>query len=297
MSAQKRSSSLAQLFALALGAFAMCPVLQAQHYPVGVEGILGGSVPPPGVYVKDYNYIYWSDLYKNGPSDFSAFAYVNAVRPIWITELKILGANYGMDALVPFGYKDIEIDNFGLNDEHFGLGDVYFEPILLAWHWKHVDLAVGYSFWAPAGNYDEKEPATLGTGAWGHMFTVGATWFPWEDKSWAVTVLNRYEINQENDDTEVTLGNTYSLEWGISKALNKTFIVGVAGYAQLQVTNDRGNGVTGDPDARPSVFGIGPEVQVVLPAGFFLSVRYAKEFATENRPEGNAACLTVTKAF
>jgi len=75
------------------------------------------------------------------------------------------------------------------------------------------------------------------------------------------------------------------------------FIVDLVGYAQLQVNNDRGDGVTGGTDARPSVFGIGPEVQVVLPKGFFLSARYAKEFATENRPEGNAICFTVTKAF
>ena len=276
---------------------ALCGTVQAQHYPVGVEGILAGSVPPPGIYVKDYNYFYWSEMYKNGPSDFSAFAYINAVRPIWITEFKILGANYGMDVLLPFGYKDIEIGNYDLHDGHFGLGDLYFEPLLLAWHWKQVDLAVGYSVWAPSGNFDKDEPATLGTGAWGHMFTIGATWFPTEDKTWAVSALNRYEVNHHNDDNDTTLGNTYSLEWGISKALNKTFTVGLIGYAQLQVTNDRGDGVTGDSNARPSVFGIGPEVQVVLPKGFFLSARYAKELATENRPEGNSACFSVTKAF
>ena len=31
------------------------------HYAPGVEGIKGASLPPPGVYFRDYNYFYWAD--------------------------------------------------------------------------------------------------------------------------------------------------------------------------------------------------------------------------------------------
>jgi hypothetical protein len=63
--------------------------LQAQpivagHYPVGAEGIKGGSLPPPGVYFRDYNFFYFADNFKDGPPQFDIFAYINAPRLIWI---------------------------------------------------------------------------------------------------------------------------------------------------------------------------------------------------------------------
>ena len=33
------------------------------------------------------------------------------------------------------------------------------------------------------------------------MLTAGATWYIDKDKRWALSVLNRYEFNQEKEDT------------------------------------------------------------------------------------------------
>ena len=64
-------------------------ILQAQpsaHYAPGVEGIKGASLPPPGVYFRDYNYFYWADQLndssgnKIGPADLEAFTYANIPR-------------------------------------------------------------------------------------------------------------------------------------------------------------------------------------------------------------------------
>ncbi len=44
------------LFALAGG---------GQHYPNGAEAFLIGIAPPPGFYVKDYNYFYTADKLKD----------------------------------------------------------------------------------------------------------------------------------------------------------------------------------------------------------------------------------------
>jgi hypothetical protein len=43
--------------------FALPAVTQAQpsaHYPPGVEGIKGASLPPPGIYLRDYNVAYFA---------------------------------------------------------------------------------------------------------------------------------------------------------------------------------------------------------------------------------------------
>lgn len=274
----------------------LCLAAQAQHYPIGVEGIKGGSLPPPGFYLRDYNLFYWADQVNGAdgnaaPGDFEVFAYAQAPRLIWITDLKILGGYYGMDTLIPFIYKDLEAG--GYSGSNFNLGDIFIEPITLSWHWQQFDLGVGYGFWAPTGNTGE--PVDAGLGYWGHMMTLGGTWFPDRQKTWSLSALARYEINQEDEDTSIVSGNEISLEWGLSKALSKSWEVGAIGYWQQQTTGDTGPGTTSDLD---SVWGLGPElVWSCAKCMTFVSARYIYEIESSNRPQGNTVTLTLTKRF
>ncbi len=271
----------------------------AQHYPAGVEGIKAATLPPPGLYFRDYNYFYYSVEPNIFPLD-KVLAYVNAPRLIWLTGQKILGADYGMDLIVPFGYEKIDysIPNAftqtrRFSDDEFGLGDIQFEPVLLSWHLKQFDFAGGYAFWAPSGDFNATDVANIGKGFWTHMLTAGATWYPDEAKTWALSVLNRYEINQEQEDTDITYGQTLTMEWGISKTIEKVFDVGLAGYWQQQTTENDGG-----PSGLSHVVALGPEVSAAIPKfGLIASLRYLREFAAVDRPEGNTVTLTVTKRF
>src|SRR5512135_3445666 len=98
---------------LFFGLMAITGFIQAQtHYPAGVEGIKGSSLPPPGVYFRDYNYIYFSDQFTEGPPRFDLFANVQAPRLIWITGEKLLGGYYGMDVIVPVAFQDLDMTGF-----------------------------------------------------------------------------------------------------------------------------------------------------------------------------------------
>ncbi len=272
--------------------------LQAQtHYPQGVEGIKGASLPPPGFYVRDYNYMYWSDTLKGGPPNFDLFAYVQAPRLIYITDVKILGGFYGADVLVPFPYQDLTAGGF--SGSKFGLGDVFVEPITLSWHPKQFDFAVGYGFWAPSGAYKPTDPVSPGKGFWTQMLTAGATWYPDEEKTWSLSLLNRYEFNQENQDTDITPGQALTMEWGIAKTFRKTIDVGMVGYYQLQTTKSTGSGAYGPASvSQPWVVGLGPEISMVCPKlGVITSIRYVYEIESRDRPQGNMVNITFTKRF
>ncbi|MEI6782151.1 MAG: transporter [Verrucomicrobiota bacterium] len=275
------------------GLVALPGVLQAQtHYPQGVEGIKGASLPPPGFYVRDYNYFYWSDNLKGGPPDFNVFAYVQAPRLVYISDFQILGGFYGADVLVPFPYQKVTAG--GATDSKFGLGDICVEPITLSWHPKQFDLAVGYAFWAPSGDYS---PTSLssGKGFWAQMLTAGATWYPDEEKTWSLSLLNRYEFNQEQQDTDITPGQYLSMEWGIAKNLRKTIDVGLAGYYQVQTTKSSGQNA---PNDKPWVVGLGPEISMVCPKlGLITSIRYVYEIESHGRPQGNMLNVTLTRRF
>ncbi len=265
------------------------------HYPTGAEGIKGASLPPPGIYLRDYNFFYTVGKVDGLPNGPDLFAYVQAPRLIWMTKQEILGANYGMDVIVPFAYKNIAAP-FG--DAHqFNLADIQLEPALLAWHLQQFDLAAGYALWVPSGHFDARPPAknltSPGSGFWTHMLTLGGTWYPDPDKTWAVSLLNRYEINTEQKDTHITPGNMLTMEWGLSKTVTQGIDVGVVGYYQQLITKDRGSNA-----GYSNVVAVGPEVSAFWPKiGVFTSLRYEYEVTAHDRPQGQLIALTVTKPF
>jgi len=292
-------------FLLLAAALASLPgILQAQpsaHYVPGSEGIKGASLPPPGVYVRDYNYFYWASQVNDSSGNdrhipkFDAFTYANIPRVIWITDTKFLGGFVGVDALFPLVYQHLELP--GYDSGTFGVGDFFGEGTL-SWHPKQFDFAIGSGIWVPTGSAPTQPPPTpstrAGLGCWTFMQTAGATWYVDEEKTWAVSVLNRYEFNTEQRDTHVIPGQAYTLEWGISKGVCKEADLGVVGYYQQQVTPSSGSSSTD----RNRVAAVGPEVSFMFPKPMlFISLRYNYEFMAESRAQGNAITLTLTKRF
>jgi hypothetical protein len=291
---------------LTVGLFTLPNCLQAQpsaHYPPGLEGLKAATLPPPGVYLRDYNWFYYADqvndAQNNKAADQKAFIYAQAPRLIWITDVQLLGGYLGVDALMPFMYKDLK----GL-DQDFSAGDLFFEGTW-SWHPKQWDLAVGVGAWAPTGEYSTWAkpngglmacPVLAGQGYWTEMLTAGATWYPDEAKKWSVSVLNRYEFNQKQQDTDITPGQAYTVEGGIGYGVSKTFDIGAIGYYQQKVTGDSGPEQNQTP--RNRVAGIGPEISAFFPEIMLgISLRYAYEFLADNRLQGNTFTLTITKRF
>lgn len=288
--------------ALALPGLALAQPSFTGLYPIGVEGLKSGTLPPPGFYLRDYNLAYYSDQLNDAsgdelPLDFEAFVYANAIRPIWITDLQILGAYYGCDVLVPFLYKNVKV--MGERDEVFNLGDIFIEPITLSWHWQRADLGIGYGIWAPTGDGDpESVTGGTGQGTWTHMVTAGGTLYLDAQKTWSLSALARYEINHESADYEITPGDTLSLEGGLGKAFTPSFEAGVWAYYQGQMTEDEAGGAIAASDNKDNVVGVGPEfVWFWQKAGLFVSLRYGYEVLAEDRPQGHRGTLTLTKKF
>ncbi len=286
------------------GLLALPSLLLAQpsaHYVPGVEGIKGASLPPPGVYVRDYNVAYYSSRVNGphganeGPPGFEAFTYANVPRLIYITDVKFLGGYVGVDGLLPLVYTKAKYTGF--DSDTFGIGDVFAEATL-SWHITQFDFSAGVGVWTPTGDSPTQPPpppsTRAGLGYWTPMLTAGATWYIDKEKTWSVSALNRYEFNTEQRDTDITYGQAYTLEWGIGKTLAKVYDVGVVGYYQQQVTSNDGPA----PTDRNRVASVGPEISVAFPKPMlFVSFRYLYEFMAESRAQGHTFALTLTKRF
>ncbi len=290
---------------LAAGVFAFAAQTPAElpvgsHYPLGAEGIKGADLPPPGFYVRDYNYFYTADKVDGLPANIDLFAYVQAPKLVWMSPWTILGANYGMDTIVPFADTHVSAP-FG-NGSQFNLADIYFSPLVLAWHFKQFDIGAAYGIWAPSGNFDTSSPlkqmTSPGRGYWSHMLTLGGVWYPDEEKTWAVSLLNRYEISTEQDDTHITPGNMLSMEWGVSKNIGHETDLGLIGYYQQQITEDSASSDATAATSLSNVFGVGPEINTVwTKIGLITSLRYIYEIEARDRPQGHTITLTLTKRF
>jgi hypothetical protein len=265
---------------------------QTTHYPAGVEGIKGASLPPPGLYIRDYNYTYFSNNFtKGGPPSFDLLANVQAPRLVFITTKKVLGGYYGADFIVPLVYQDLDMTGFRGSD--FSLGDIFVEPITLSWHLKQADFSLGYGFWAPSGDYSSQDPVSPGKGFWTHMLTGGVTLYPDKEKTWSFSALNRYEFNQEMNDSTFTPGQYWTLEWGLAKSASKTVDLGFVGYFQQQTTLETGAGAS---KLKDHVVGLGPEIAFVIPKlGLSTSIRYFRETGADQRPQGNVINVIFTK--
>jgi hypothetical protein len=312
--------------------------LHAQHYPAGIEGIKAGTLPPPGFTVEDDNSFY---IFNGMPgydgqfNHWNGFNYTQTPRLTWMMHLDFLDTDIGAGIRVPFAYKQVNVEVkigslpspipganlptlYSKMERQFGLADIEVQPLLLAWHWKHFDLSAGYSFWAPTGDYDKNQfsEENVGEGYWTHSFMLGATWYPDSARSWAVSILNHFDINTAQYSTEVeatisplpllgeasantTLGDIYTLEWAVSKSI-KSFDSGLTGYYQQQVTATQGPAFAGPTweGERIRIAGIGPEVQYTYePWGLAASLRYDYEFAAMDHPEGHLINFTLSKSF
>ncbi len=277
----------------------------------GGDGIKTATAPPPGTYYRFYNFFYSSDDLMDDSGDeldvdFDVFVYANVHRIIHFPGWKVLGADFFSNIVIPVVYTDLEVGASGAVDDDWSVGDIFVEPVALAWHGERWDAAYGMGVWVPVGPCDANRPAYPGKDYWSGMFSAGVTVYPDAARSWSVSALGRYEIHGKKDGVDLTPGDDFHFEWGIGKALPADWKLGplqfwefgLAGYAQWQVTDDRGDDVTWDKGKHDRVFAAGPEIRCLIPQWkLLLELRCEKEFGAVDRSEGYLTAFVLTRAF
>ena len=269
------------------------------HYVAGVEGIQAASVPPPGLYYLAYAVDYNIQQF-NAPNSTNALPGQNkgtifalANRVAWISSTKVLGADYGMETIVPLQATSLTVSAAGISDTQTGVGDVYLGPLVLGWHGANWDAVAAAGFWTSSGS--TSSPAEPGKGFNTTMFTGGATYYFDADKKISGSALMRYETN-DSMSNGFKPGDQATLEWGFAKVLGSTQI-GLVGYNQMQTTSDSGTGATGNKASRGAI-----GAEVVLPlmsSGVVLKAaaynEYQVQAGTGAAPMGNIVRFTFVK--
>ena len=270
------------------------------HYVTGVEGVQAASVPPPGLYYLGYLVDYNIDNFRapgssdNLPGHNRGTVVALANRLAWITNQKVLGADYGMEAIVPLMRQSLTINAAGISDSRTGVGDIYLGPLILAWHGAQWDAVAGAGLWLD--NASSNNPASPGKGYKSTMFSGGMTYYFDGAKTTTLSGLARYERNLSKNGYRA--GDQVSLEWGLGKSLGAV-TVGLVGYSQWQTSDDKGPGASSDRHGRHA---IGGELTYPVPgAGMFLKGALYKEFSAKGgtgpEPKGNMLRFTLVKVL
>ena len=313
----RRCGSLGALLA---AAFLVAAPARAQFngsHTLGDFGVQSGTQPAAGFYLASLLYRYETDTIKNRNGDrlldpgSTASLDIEAFAPIvwYVSQAKFLGANYGLMAVVPIANGALDAPVLGASSSTgTHLSDIYVRPIDLGWHKPRADVAGGFGFYAPSGEYEFGGSENTGKGMWAGEPYVGTTLYLDAKKSVSVATTAYWEFHGKKRDTDITVGQMLTLQGGAGKSfLGGGLVIGAAYYAQWKMTRDDvsddvvlGESIRLDPEinSKHKVFALGPDVTLPLASKSklfaLLNIRYIWEMAAKTKTEGQTLAITAT---
>ena len=263
------------------------------HKTLGTVGLQAGRQPDAGIYVVDMIVRYEATklMNRNGaelPVGLDLDALAGGLGVVAVFELPKIETFLDLAISVPIARASINTANPVASIDRSGLGDLFVQPLKLGWRTKHFQVVAGYAFYAPTGESEPGGNDGVGRGQWTHQLALGGTVDAGARREWHLSALASYDLNLRKRDIDITRGDTVQIQGGASYTVGRLVDVGVAGYALWQVTDDSGSALPPVlSGARDTVYGLGPEIDVRIPAArCSLVARFEHDFAATSRPQG-----------
>jgi len=267
-------------------------------YPLGMTATNSGVTPAPGFTYANQLLFYSRDQAKDANGDTLPITGKNSVLMdmnslIWVSQKEVLGgAHYSAIATLPFAKNDLTADIHGNISGGGGFADSYYVPFVLGWNNERVPLRVMYGFLAPTGRFAAEASNNVGSGYWTHAISSGQTFYITKAKSVALSGFEMYEFHTTQEGTGTHPGDTFDLDYSLMRtfAFSKSplFQLGVAGYAQRQITAHTGPAITPDQSKeRYAVNALGFASSATFPnRKLNLGLKFFEEFANRSTFQG-----------
>ncbi|HXJ88715.1 MAG TPA: transporter [Candidatus Binatia bacterium] len=279
-------------------------------YPLGMSATNSGVSPEPGIsYVNQF--LFYSRDQAKGPSGEVLATGQNSVMMdmnslVWVSKQKldfIGGARFSMSATIPIANNSLTSDTAGGISGGGGLADSYYQPFILGWRTKRVDIRGIYGFLAPTGKFSVGASNNVGSGYWTHAFSSGQTFYLSENRRTAISAFQMYETHTTQQGTQIHPGDTLNLDYSVTHIVplrsDLNLQVGLVGYEQWQLTDKTGPDVThvqSSAHYRINALGFGSSV-ILPPRNVSIGVRYFKEFEDRSTYQGYSFQITGSIRF
>ena len=270
------------------------------QYPNGSENFMTGALPPPGNYFINYLGYYQGDYRDNKGNRVPGLkvdATFDAMRFIHVTNQKILGGDWAVQAIVPLVYQRLHTPIPGIGTgSTFGLGDLVIDPLIIGWHFPpDWHLTVGLDIYLPTGKYSDTNPTdSIGANYYSFEPIVAFTYL--NQSGFEVSAKLMYNLKTKNRDTDYQSGDEFHMDYLVGQHFGP-WGVGLAGYYLTQTTDDQVNGHTAPPNGRRGkVFAYGPAIQYNYQGMSFVG-SWNHETGVDNRFQGNKFFLKFVTGF
>lgn len=257
-------------------------------YPYGLNTVASGVLPKPGGYLYNYNSYYTADTTTNNSGEsavphFHASVRAHTIRFLNVFEsFKVMGGDLAL--LIAQPYLDGRVEVASARGEGGGFGDLT-TGLMVGWHGQGWHRMAGVDFTLPSGSYSRTQLFNPGRNQYAATPYYGVTLLLGErvDANLRVNLT----LNGKNDDTRYKSGIESGFDYSLNLRVIPQFFVGLNGYLQHQLTDDRLDGVSvGGNGKRIHVFSYGPQA-IFRGDGWGISAKLQHETQARNKSEGD----------
>jgi len=285
---------------------------QAQNrgvYPLGLSAINSGISPEPGLTYNN-SFLFYSRSEQKGANGEVLAAGQQSVlldmnTLLWASPYQMAmlgGARFSSAVTIPIANNSLSSSVQGAISGGGGLGDSYFQPVILGWRTERVDIRGIFGFLAPTGKFNAGATDNVGNGYWTPVLAAGQTFFLSDDKATTLSAFEMYEFHSTQSGTHIHPGETFDLDYSLMRAFtfaDSRLQVGLVGYGAWQTTAKTGPDITPAEEAqRYRVNALGAGLNFVLPARkVTLSFKYFDEFSNQWTYQGYSLQISVGIGF
>ncbi|MBS7661062.1 transporter [Pseudomonas lalucatii] len=268
----------------------------ATNWPLGVNTVIPGLLPPPGATeLYGYTVYYSADTLKGNdgesvPIDFDLEVFAQAFRVVHTWDIQTdAGVKFSSGAILSGGRNSLKIADFGIDEHKTGFNQLYLTPLYLTWSpTPELHLLTGFSAFIPLGDYDRNDPINTTSNYASYVQEFGLTWFP--TPQWEFSVSPTLSFNAENSDTDYQSGNLFNVDYNIGYRFPAApqWQVGLAGHYTKQFSDDQLDGHDIPGGNRLSKFAIGPQVFYSFDQATGVAFKWLHETSVKNGPKGHS---------
>jgi hypothetical protein len=285
---------------------------QAQNrgvYPLGLSAINSGVSAEPGLTYSNAFLFYSRSEQKGADGEVLATGQQSVLLDmntlLWASASEITtlgGARFSSAVTIPIANNSLSSSAQGAISGGGGLGDLYFQPVILGWRTEHVDVRGILGVLAPTGKFNAGATDNVGNGYWTPVIAAGETFYLSADRETTLSAFEMYEFHSTQSGTGIHPGQTFDLDYSLMRAFtfaDSRLQIGLIGYGAWQTTAKTGPQVTPAEEAeRYRVNALGAGLNFVLPARkVTLSFKYFDEFSNQWTYQGYSVQISAGVGF
>jgi hypothetical protein len=278
-------------------------------YPLGLSAINSGVSAEPGLTYNN-SFLFYSRSEQKGANgeviatgQQSVLLDMNTLLWAGTDQIAMLGgARFSSAVTIPIANNSLSSSVQGAISGGGGLGDFYFQPVILGWRTGRVDIRGIFGFLAPTGKFNAGATDNVGNGYWTPVLAAGETFYLSEDGATTLSAFEMYEFHSTQSGTHVHPGQTLDLDYSLMRSFtfaNSRLQVGLVGYGAWQMTAKTGPNITPTEEAqRYRVNAIGAGLNFAVPTRkVILGLKYFDEFSNQWTYQGYSLQISAGVGF